>query len=168
MTAKDVLSSRANQNPLLPIKNVDSNMPLFEVLPLLLDAPGRLLGVTKSGEIIGHIDETSLLEGLGRMIMPRDDSSTLTLECKPEQYSASVIAHAVEDADAHLVDLISRGTEDGRLRITLRVRALDSEGAVRSLERYGYEVIETSAEGGSADQSILAERLASLRTLLNV
>ena len=167
MTAKDVLSSRTPGNPLLPMRNVDSRMPLLEVLPHLLDAPGRLLGVVDSGAEIGVIDEVSLLEGFGRLIAPRDDSSVLTVECDPSQYSASSISHAVEDADAHLVDLISRGADNGMVRVTLRVRSLDPEAAARSLERYGFRVIETSATT-SPDSALLAERLASLQTLLNV
>ncbi|MDE6247293.1 MAG: hypothetical protein K2M41_05570 [Muribaculaceae bacterium] len=167
MTAKDVLSVHDNANPLLPMKNVDASMPLLEVLPHLLDAPGRLLGVLDAGNCIGVIDEISMLEGLGRLIAARDDSSVLTVECRDDQYSASAISHAVEDADAHLVDLISRGDSDGKIRVTLRVRANDPEAAARSLERYGYRVVESS--GAMSPQSeVLAERLASLRALINI
>lgn len=167
MTAKDVLSIRENTNPLLPMKNVDAGMPLLEVLPHLLDAPGRLLGVVDAGESIGVIDEISMLEGLGQLIAARDDSSVLTIECRDDQYSASSISHAVEDADAHLVDLISRGNRDGNIRVTLRVRANDPEAAARSLERYGYRVIEQSG-AVSPQNEVLAERLASLRALMNI
>ena len=167
MTAKDVLSVHDNANPLLPMKNVDASMPLLEVLPHLLDAPGRLLGVLDCGDCIGVIDEISMLEGLGRLIAARDDSSVLTVECRDDQYSASSISHAVEDVDAHLVDLISRGDSDGKIRVTLRVRANDPEAAARSLERYGYRVVESS--GAMSPQSeVLAERLASLRALINI
>ena len=71
MTAKDVISTQKN---LPTLKTVDSSMPLIEVLPHLLDAPGRLLGVRHDGEMMGVIDQGSRLEGLGRMIAPRDDS----------------------------------------------------------------------------------------------
>lgn len=168
MTAKDVLSTRVNENPLLPMKKVDSGMPLLEVLPRLLDAPGRLLGVMDSGADVGVIDEGSLIEGLGKLIASRDDSSVLTIECRPEQYSASLIAHAVESADAHLVDLLSSASPDGMVRVMLRVRALDPEGAARSLERYGFIVVAMSGDSVSEESRILAERVASLQTLLNV
>lgn len=164
MTAKDVISAHDN---LPPLRGVDSEMPLLEVLPRLLDAPGRLLGVNHGTETIGVIDEVSLLEGLGRLIAPRDDSSVLVVECAPHDYSASVIAHAVEDVDAHLVDLISHPTEDGLLHVTLRIRTTDPTQAAMSLERYGYRVIE-SPHAPDIDNSILAERLASLQALMNV
>lgn len=167
MIAKDVLSSCENPNHILPLKNVDSNMPLFEVLPHLLDAPERLLGVMEGENLVGFIDERSLLEGLGRLIAVRDDSSMLTIECDPEQYSASVISHAVEDNDVHLVDLLSQPSDNGKIKVNLRVRSLDSEGIARSLERYGYQVVESQG-GSDEDVNVLAERLASLRILMNV
>lgn len=164
MTAKDVISTHEN---LPPMKTVDSDMPLLEVLPHLLDAPGRLLGVSRGGDSIGVIDEVSLLEGLGRLITPRDDSSVLLVECAPQDYSASHIARAVEDVDAHLVDLISHPAPDGMLHVTLRVRTTDPTQAAMSLERYGYRVIE-STHAPEIETSILAERLASLQALMNV
>ncbi|MDE5653945.1 MAG: hypothetical protein K2I48_10890 [Muribaculaceae bacterium] len=167
MRAKDVISPRRPESALLPMKTVDSEMPLLEVLPHLLDAPGRMLGVDEEGESIGVIDEVSLLEGLGQLIAPRDDSAVVTVECQPSQYSASSIAHAVEDADIHLVDLISHPASDGMLRVTLRVRTLDPTPAIHSLERYGYRVVE-ARNGNDTMSDILSERLASLQALMNV
>ncbi len=168
MTAKDVISRTMDPSHLLPMKTVDSRMPLLEVLPHLLDAPGRLLGVISSeGEQMGVIDGTSMLEGLGRMIAARDDSSVVTVECEPRQYSASALAHAVEDTDTHLVDLISAPGEEGRMRVTLRLRTLDPTAAIHNLERYGYEVTESTAADTELTE-VLAERLASLRALINV
>lgn len=143
-------------------------MPLLEVLPHLLDAPGRLLGVSNhDGEPLGVIDQISLLEGLGRLIAPRDDSSVLVVECAPHDYSASLLARAVEDVDAHLVDLISHPAAGGMLHVTLRVRTTDPTQAAMSLERYGYRVLE-STHGSEIGSAILAERLASLQALMNV
>lgn len=167
MRAKDILSSRNKELPLLPMKSVDSEMPLLEVLPHLLDAPGRLLGVSQEGEALGFIDEVSLLEGIGRMIAERDDSSVITVECQPSQYSASSLAHAVEDAGFHLVDLISHPAEEGMIRVTLRVRSIDPMPVISSLERYGYRVIDRSARM-DAQSALLAERIASLQALINV
>lgn len=164
MTAKDVISPRRT---LPPLKSVESDMPLLEVLPHLLDAPGRLLGVSHGNDTVGVIDEVSLLEGLGRMIAPRDDSSVLLVECAPQDYSASLIARAVEDVDAHLVDLISHPAADGMLHVTLRVRTTDPTQASMSLERYCYRVIE-STHAPEVSATILAERLASLQALMNV
>ncbi|MDE5843626.1 MAG: hypothetical protein K2H35_07830 [Muribaculaceae bacterium] len=168
MRAKDVLSPRMSESPLLPMRSVDSEMPLLEVLPHLLDAPGRMLGVSKEGEEIGFIDEGSMLDGLGTFIAERDDCSVLTVECLPSQYSASSLAHAVEDADMHLVDLMTHPAEGGMLRVTLRVRAEDPSAAIGSLERYGYRVTEGQGHGRNVDAELLAERIASLQALMNV
>lgn len=167
MTARDVLSPRHQLRAPAPLRSVSADMPLVDVLPRLLDAPDRMLGVADGGVPLGVIDETSLLEGLGAMIAPRDDSSVVTVECRPEDYSASLLAHAVEDADAHLVDLWSVPAPDGRLRVTLRVRHTDPSTVVHSLERYDFHV--TDAYGADyADAGLACARLSALQLYLNV
>lgn len=148
---------------------VDAGMPLLEVLPRLLDTPRHELGV-KDGEMpVGVIDQQSMLEGLGRMLAARDDCSVITVECRPEEYSASHLAHAVEDSDAHLVDLFTTPGDDGNLKVTLRVRHSDPTAAVHSLERYDYHVVDAhGSEGGSLESEIAIERLMSLKALLDV
>ncbi|MDE6682572.1 MAG: hypothetical protein K2J87_04015, partial [Muribaculaceae bacterium] len=146
---------------------VSGEMPLVDVLPRLLDAPGRIVGVEEDGERVGVIDQTSLLEGLGRMLPARDDSSFVTLECAPADYSASRISHAVEDSDAHIVDLWSAPAENGKIRVTIRVRRADPTPTVHNLERYGYDVVEASASEYQ-DAEVAWERLLALNTLLNV
>ena len=80
-----------------------------------------------------------------RLFPPRDDSSRLLISCLPCDYSASGIARAVEDADAHLLNL--NVTSDGqklenRVVAELRVSHRSPLAVARSLERYGYEVMD--------------------------
>lgn len=169
MTAKEILSPGKTVAERHPIRMVEADMPLLEVLPRLLDTPMRELGVSDGDVSIGVIDQASMLEGIGRMIAARDDCSTITVECRPEEYSASLLAHAVEDSDAHLMDLITTPQEDGNMQVTLRVRHSDPSAAVRSLERYEFHVVEAHGnEDDPRDAAIAAERLLALQTLLNV
>lgn len=140
---------------------------MVDLLPLLLDTADHRLGVTDGNEMIGIIDESSLLLGLGRLIAPRDDSSMIVIETSPTSYSASHIAHAVEDANVHLVDLWTTPGEDDTIKVTLRVRTSDPSGVVGNLERYGYEVVEAVGEENRNLETAL-ERLVSLNTLLSV
>ena len=165
--AKDVISRIQPLQESFTGVTVPGEMPLVDVLPRLLDAPGRIVGVEEGGERVGVIDQTSLLEGLGRMIPARDDSSIVTLECAPADYSASRISHAVEDSDAHIVDLWSAPAENGKIRVTLRVRRSDPTPTVHNLERYGYDVIDTSSSDYQ-DAEVAWERLLALNALLNV
>ncbi|MDE6028459.1 MAG: hypothetical protein K2G23_10335 [Muribaculaceae bacterium] len=165
--AKDVISQIQPPQELKAEVSVPGEMPLVDVLPRLLDAPGRILGVEEDGERVGVIDQTSLLEGLGRMIPVRDDSSLVTVECAPADYSASRLSHAVEDSDAHIVDLWSAPAENGKIRVTLRVRRSDPTPTIHNLERYGYDVVDTSS-AVYQDAEVAWERLLALNTLLNV
>ncbi len=167
MTAKEAISPLATLQPGPGLPEVGSEMPLLEVLPRLLDSPGRRLRVSESGETIGIIDEQSLLEAFGRMIAARDDSSVITVECAPGDYSASRLAHAVEDSDVHLVDLLSAPGSEGRLKVTLRVRSVDPTATVNSLERYGYTVTEAHGDLYGTPTASL-ERLLGLKALLEV
>ena len=167
MTAREALSAVRKIEGDMPQKHVESSLPLLEVLPLLLEAPGRELGVMEDGNLIGKIDQTSLLEALGHLITPRDDSSIIEVECDPEQYSASRLAHAVEDADVHLVDLLSHPTPDGHIRVTLRIRCEDAEGAAHSLRRYGYDVVDVYQQS-NLDHTAAYERILAVRALINV
>lgn len=167
LKAIDVITPQLLAAEGTPQRCVAHDTPLADVLPMLLDAPGRTLGVTRGGEMLGVVTETSLLEGLGRLIAPRDDSSTLWVECQPEEYSASRLAHAVEDADAHLVDLWTAPTDRGTVMATLRVRHTDPSAACHHLERYGFDVLGASGRDFS-DYDLADERLRGLQALLNV
>ncbi len=169
MRAKDIMAAGRVKKHVFPYRNVNEDMPVVNVLPLLLDTPEGLLGVRSGNGFEGVIDRDSLLEGLGRMIAPRDDCSVITLECLPADYSASRIAHAVEDSDAHLVDMWSTPSEDGKIQVTLRVRREDPASTVHSLERYGYDVVSSYGNSDSdSDSELAALRLLELRALLNV
>lgn len=78
---------------------------------------------------------------------PQGDSTQLLVACGAADYQASRIAHAVEDADASLLNLnitsMDRGY--GRVVVALRVGHRNPEAVARSLERYGYEVLQTES-----------------------
>ncbi|MDE6392160.1 MAG: hypothetical protein K2L59_02670 [Muribaculaceae bacterium] len=167
MIARDAISRIRKTGADMPVRTVGEDTNLLDVLPRLLDAPGRELLVEGRDGAVGVIDQTSLLEALGRMIAARPDCSVIELECAPADYSASHIARAVEDADVHLVDLITSPGDEGKLRVTLRVRCEDPEPVAHSLGRYGYEVVRMSGSG-EVDRTVAFERLLALQTLINV
>lgn len=169
MTAKDILSHRTPEKGEFPKIKIEAEMPLLDVIPRLLDTSKRELTVMDEGTALGIIDQTSLLDGIGKMIAARDDCSVITLECKPQDYCASLLAHAVEDTDAHLVDLFSAPGENGNITVTLRVRQSDPSPVVRSLERYDFNVVDAHSSGSTfQSMEIATERLLALQALMNV
>lgn len=125
MTARDAISPLKKEGSVPPKDSVRGDIHLLEVLPRLLESPERTLSVTDGEETVGIIDQTSMMEALGRLIAPRYDSSVIELECAPSDYSASLFARAVEDVDMHLVDLLTTPGTEGRVRVTLRIRCED-------------------------------------------
>lgn len=168
MTARDILSPNTSaQGAAKPEVTVNAAMPVFDVLPRLLEAPGHRVGVTEGSEFIGVVDSESLLGGLGSLFPARDDCSVVEVECAAADYSAALMTHAAEDADVHVVGLWSVPTDHGKVRVTLRVRCEDPAHVVRNLERYGFEVTATQ---GNADTmlELAARRFEELRLYLNI
>lgn len=78
---------------------------------------------------------------------------------------------ACEDVDAQLLGLCvddRRITPDDELLVELHIDSADATAAARSLERYGYRIVDVRHEGGDTAADSLTERIDSLLTLLNV
>lgn len=168
MKARDIIST---QNPTVepvPAVSIPAEMAITDVLPRLLDAPGRRLAVADGALTVGVVTESSLLEGLNRLFSARDDSSIVVIDVAPDDFSASRMARAVEDANVHLVDFWSAPSPSAEsIRVTLRVRSSDPSEVASNLERYGFQVID--AFGATyRNLETAVERLLSLKTLLNV
>lgn len=101
------------------------------------------------------------------------ESSRLLVGCRREDYSASRIAHAVEDCNARLLnlnvtsmdndkdyDIDGDGTSDGKFPVVcdIRVNHRNAEHISRSLERYGYTVLEATTSE-KPDESTLRQRI---------
>lgn len=168
MTAKEIMTPGCEFNSYPSQTIITADTHIVETLHRLLDSPDHRLDVVEGDSRIGCVTPDSLLEGLGSFLAPRDDSSMVIVECSPQNYSASMLAHAVEDADAHLVDLWSAPADNGRLRVTLRVRRADPTPVVRSLERYGFDVVDTFSSSLSMQSEMALERIQALQALLNV
>lgn len=99
-----------------------------------------------------------------RLFPHYDESCRILVSCIPSDYSASRIARAVEDCDAHLLNL--NVTDDGRhldnrVVVELRVSHRSPVAVARSLERYGYEVVDIE-HGALADDPVAAQRINEL------
>lgn len=105
-----------------------------------------------------------------RLFPQVEESTRLLAACLPADYSASRIARAVEDADASLLNLniTSDGSRlENRIVFELRVNHRSPEAVMRSLERYGYEVMDIEARS-IADNDVMNSRLAEVLHYLNM
>lgn len=93
-----------------------------------------------------------------RLFPDVSESSRLLVGCAAADYSASRIARAVEDCDAHLLNLnvTAMGADSVEaafpVLFDLRVSHRSTAGVCRSLERYGYTVLDVQEDAdGDAD-----------------
>ena len=70
-------------------------------------------------------------------------------------YSASIIARAVEDCNAKVLNLnvTAMESDDAEILVLLRVGVRNPEGVVRSLSRYGYDTLGVLDASGVADDT---------------
>lgn len=108
--------------------------------------------------------------GVARLFPYSGESSSLVVACAPGDYSASVVARAVEDCDAHLINLnVSEGaSESGETLVYLRVSHRNGESVARSIERFGYHVLRVYDVDGSISDDTARERVNQLLRYLEI
>ena len=107
---------------------------------------------------------------LARLMPMRHDTSRLTVTCRPSDYSASAIARAAEDCDAHLLNLnvTADTTDNGEMTVELRISTRDTRSVARSLLRYGYTVALDRSDISDDDLQVMRERVNALIHYLEI
>jgi len=162
MTAEDVLQMMPRDDRGEASVTVSADEPLANLLARLVETPEGRVQVIADSLPLGVIDREGALRACSRLIPRREESSSVSVLCTPSQYSASALARAVEDADAHLTDLYTLPAPHGNLEVVMRVSRLDPAPVAHSLRRYGFTV--NHVEGAAdSDQSQALERITALR-----
>lgn len=102
-----------------------------------------------------------------RLMPENPEYGRLTVRCKASNYSASIIARAVEDANAHLINLNVTADSNGPdMVVDLRVSHRNTASVARSLARHGFDV--TSADGDEQDGASRPNPYAALIRYLDI
>ena len=108
-----------------------------------------------------------------QLFAPAADTSSLLVACDRRDYSASRLARAVEDADAHLLNLnvtslLADDAPDGTVVVALRVGRRDALAVARSIERYGYDVLDLDGDGSDDSYDTARRNADTLLRLLEM
>lgn len=109
------------------------------------------------------------VHGEERLFPAVEECCELSIACPRADFSASRICRAVEDADAHVLNLnvTSETLPSGEIVVDLRVSHRDAGAVSRSLERYGYNVTGVlSGYDRMADD--MAERIGELMAHISI
>ena len=171
LTAKDAIhpTLRPADGTVPPV--VDGDMPLGALLDMMVERGIGIVAVRLGDAVAGYADTMSMLSVYARLFPQLQESTELTVVIPASQYSASAIAHAVEDADAHLLNLnvVAGTTPNSRTTAEKRVNHSRGESVARSLERYGFEVIGMTVSGAGTDISdTTASRARALLHMLDL
>lgn len=121
-----------------------------------------------ANQSIFSAEATATDAALSHLFPDAGESSRLKVVCRRAHYSASALSRAVEDAEAHLLNLniTDEVPFEGGITIEIRISHRHPTAAARSLERYGYTVAWVSDPDESTQ--ITRERLDQLMAHLNV
>lgn len=109
----------------------------------------------------GNLSAEQQLETL----LPRSiEGSELLVACRPDEYSASAIARAVEDCDARLVSLsvTAMRTANDYPVVLVRTDSRNSQSVERSLTRYGFTTVHADSTLTPEQQSQAIARINEL------
>ncbi len=165
-----VYDDGAGRTIMADVKPVKASAPLSLVVERLAgDQPVIPVIDDITGLYAGAIDRASALRAMSDLFPQLNEYTELTITCPPSRYSASAIARAVEDADAHLLNLnVVGGTEpDSQATVMLRVNHSRGESVARSLARYGYDTVEMTSTPGPFNRDV-AERVNALLHYLEI
>ena len=97
-----------------------------------------------------------MAQKMARLFPSVEDSCRLTMTCRKSDYAASIVVRAVEDCDAHVLNLNVTGetTPTGEMLVELRVGLNNGERVARNLARYGYEVVKIVHENAVDDDTM--------------
>lgn len=105
-----------------------------------------------------------------RLFPAVEDSCEITVSIDSLHYSASALARAVEDAEAHLLNLNLTTPLSARTEavIEIRVSHRSAMAVCRSLERYGFNVIDVRSADDPGTADTLRRRADELLHLLEL
>ena len=98
------------------------------------------------------------------------DSSRFVVLCRREDYSATRIAHAIEDVGAHVLNLNvtdQKPAGDDLLAVDVRVDRQDISSIIRSVARYDFTVF-GEANASTAITEAEQQRIAELLRYIDV
>jgi hypothetical protein len=107
---------------------------------------------------------------LFRLYPENGESSRFEVVCRRSEYSASRIARAVEDCDAHVLNLnVTSDVVDGdSIVVDLRVEHRNMQSVVRSLQRYGYVVVPIDYGAPEAEADNDEHEMSALERFLQI
>ncbi len=130
-----------------------------------LEALDTLLSLTTPDHANAAVNPIELLFPGGSM-----DYCEIIVAVRPDDFSSSKIAHAVEDCNVHLVNMNLTGvrTPASELVVALRTSGANPMPVVHSLERYGFRVMTYSGTRNNSSDDESRRRAAELLHILEI
>lgn len=123
---------------------------LFEVMSVMADHKLSAIPVVDAKDnYLGLITLEDLIQFYARSFSFSEPGGIIVLEVHRAQYSLAEISRIIESENAGILSsFLTRDDESGRIYVTLKVNQTDTQHLQATLERFGFTVKATFAEGG--------------------
>jgi CBS domain-containing protein len=122
--------------------------------------------LSKSGEYLGSIALSNLMEKIGSISSITEEGSIIVLEVNFQDYSLAQIAQIVEGNNARILSVIlNNNPELGTIDVTIKVNKTDVSGIMQTFGRYNY-FIKSSFQINSDYTEDLKSRYEALMNFL--
>ncbi|MCP9612575.1 CBS domain-containing protein [Coprobacter tertius] len=143
-------------NLILSAPSVKSESHLFDVLNQMTQLSVDMMPVTtQDGHYLGSVDRKNLLKHISTICNTGQEGAVILLEMYPEDYSLSELARLVEDNNCKIMNLLTYPySENGMLRISIKIDCVDASPVLRSLERFNYKIVCCYQQQGVIDETL--------------
>lgn len=133
---------------------VTADASVFDVLAVISSSHSDVVPVVDVDmRYLGSIGQSSMLESLSQMCGATNPGKSVVVSAPLCDYSLTRIANIVEECDVKIISMLST-VSHGDVNLMLKFNSDNVESVIRSLERYGYNVLSYGSLDGNSDDTI--------------
>ena len=173
LSEKDIFQMTSTASPIIEsgvfAPCIQENTSIIDILHVMAKDKLSLLPVIDSeGRYLGAVTTEQLVEKLDEITHAGISGSIIALSLNAMDYSLSQIANLAESNHVQIRTLFTFPVQQtNQLTILLKTDAEDASSFLRSLERFNYQVLYYSQNGGLVDE-IMKKRLDELMYYLEM
>lgn len=122
---------------------------LFDVTKTMVEHDLTTLPIAdEDGAYVGLVKRHDIFNRFAKMLSTQESGAIVALEVDPRDYSLSKLVYTIEQNDVKILSIASEApeSENGQIRVTLKLNVKDATRVRHMLEHYGYHVVATFSD----------------------
>jgi acetoin utilization protein AcuB len=127
-------------NPHAP--RVSVNAHLYEMVPIFAAADLHVLAVLDDNQqFVGLVDQKSIHKNISQSLTYKGVGAVILLSVRPADFAPSQIARLVEENGAKVLGMMVDNTEEGSLKVSLKLNTTQVKNIVATFRRFDLKVL---------------------------